>query len=126
MSRDEFRKHIVGLTWLRFIEVLVDGSSEAAAAQQAQEVGQVAVRDNWQGQITGLQTKVSDLTEQGHAQQKTITQLNEQIKALQNAPKPAETTPVVQPPTSTTPNDLNSYTLGELLQAAFSKLLRIK
>lgn len=103
MSREEFRKNIVGLTWLRFIEVLVDGSSEAAAAQHAQEVGTVAVRDNWHGQITGLLTKVSDLTEQGHAQQKTITQLNEQIKTLQTAQQAPQSAPVVQPPTSTTP-----------------------
>lgn len=123
MSRDEFRKHIVGLTWLRFIEVLVDGSSEAAAAQQAQEVGQVAVRDNWQGQITGLQTKVSDLTEQGHAQQKTITRLNEQIKALQTAPKPAETTPVVQPPTSTTPATPASPTAPHAVKTAVEHFL---
>lgn len=123
MSREEFRKHIVGLTWLRFIEVLVDGSSEAAAAQQAQEVGQVAVRDNWQGQITGLQTKVSDLTEQGHAQQKTIDALTKQIETLQTAPKPAETTPVVQPPTSTTPALPASPTASHAVKTAVEHFL---
>lgn len=50
-----------------------------------------------------LVVTISDLTTQAQTQQKTITELNAQIRTLQTAPKPVETTPVVQPPTSTTP-----------------------
>ncbi|GAP53537.1 hypothetical protein AHiyo6_01020 [Arthrobacter sp. Hiyo6] len=117
MSREEFQKNIVGLTWLRFIEVLVDGSQEANDAQHAQEVGQVAVRDNWQGQIGTLQTKVADLTTQGQAQghsidilngelttaDNTIADLNKQIKDLQTAAEAAKPAPVLETTIATTP-----------------------
>lgn len=123
MSREEFRKNIVGVSWLRFIEILVDGSQEANDAQHAQEVGQVALRDNWAGQIGGLQQKVTDLTEQAQAQQKTIVGLNDQIKTLQTALEAAKTTPVVQPPTSTTPALPASPTAPHAVKTAIEHFL---
>lgn len=56
-SRDEFRQSAVGRTWLNAIEILSD-DPEADRAQDAQNVGQVAIRDNWQGQIESLQAKL--------------------------------------------------------------------
>ena len=54
LSRAEFRQHIVGKSDLGAVEVLSD-DPEADRTQQAQEVGQLAIRDNWQQQIYNLQ-----------------------------------------------------------------------
>lgn len=61
-SRQEFVNAAVGQNWLRAIEILVDGSSEAAEAQHAQDVGQLAIRDNWAGQIATLQQQAAELS----------------------------------------------------------------
>lgn len=74
-SRQEFINAAVGQTWLRAIEILVDGSSEADDAQHAQEIGQVAIRDNWPGQIAGLQTQLDSMN-------KTINELNQTVAAI--------------------------------------------
>lgn len=58
LTRDEFRKFIVGQTWLKAVEIIQD-SPEAQATRRAQEIGVVAIRDNWQGQIETLK-KLSD------------------------------------------------------------------
>lgn len=57
LSREEFRTYLVGQTDLRAVEILSD-DAEADQALHAQQVGQVAVRDNWQGQIYDLQDKL--------------------------------------------------------------------
>lgn len=54
ISREEFRRNFVGVEPFRMIEVLED-DAEAERAQSAQTVGQLAVKDNWQGQIYSLQ-----------------------------------------------------------------------
>ncbi|SDP32897.1 CHAP domain [Arthrobacter sp. ok909] len=116
-SRDEFRQAAVGRTWLQALEILSD-DQEADAASHAQEVGQVAVRDDWQGQISGLVTKVTDLTAQAQAQGRTIDALhseaaksdsttaglNKQIETLEAALRAAQATLPVQSPSSTTPS----------------------
>lgn len=53
LTRDEFRKSAVGNSWLTAMEALSD-DPEADRATQAQEVGRVAVADNWEGQINSL------------------------------------------------------------------------
>jgi predicted RNA-binding Zn ribbon-like protein len=75
LSRDEFRKYIVGRSDLTAIEILSDGE-EADSVQDAQNVGMVAVRDNWQAQIQAAAQTKSDM-------QKTIDQLNETVSKLQ-------------------------------------------
>jgi hypothetical protein len=62
-TRDEFRSAAVGKTWLNAIEILSD-SPEADAAEHAQEVGQVAVRDKWDQQIFGLEAQIGQLNNQ--------------------------------------------------------------
>ena len=57
LSREEFRKYLVGQSDLRVVEILSD-DPEATRTQQAQVVGQLAVKDNWQGQIYGLQDQL--------------------------------------------------------------------
>lgn len=54
LSREEFRKYLVGKSDLNVVEILSD-DPEADRTQQAQEVGQLAIRDNWQQQIYNLQ-----------------------------------------------------------------------
>lgn len=78
LSRDEFRNAAVGKTWLQALEILSD-NPEADAAQHAQEVGQVAVRDQWDKQIYGLQDqlKAQKATSDGQ-----IADLTKQIEAL--------------------------------------------
>ena len=57
LSRAEFRQHIVGKSDLTAVEILSD-DPEADRTQQAQEVGQLAIRDNWQQQIYNLQDQL--------------------------------------------------------------------
>lgn len=61
-SRDEFKANAVGLTWLKAIEILSDGQ-EAADAEHAQEVGQLAIKDQWDQQIYSLQAQLKDTTD---------------------------------------------------------------
>lgn len=60
LTREEFRIHLVGKTDLRAIEILSD-DPEADRIQEAQNVGVVALRDNWQGQIGTLQGQLSEV-----------------------------------------------------------------
>lgn len=53
LTRQEFRDSAVGRTWLQAVEILSD-DEEANEAAKDQEVGFVARRDNWEGQIYGL------------------------------------------------------------------------
>lgn len=57
LSRDEFRRHIVGQSDLRAVEILSD-DPEADKAQKWQEVGKVAVTDAWDKQIFNLKDQV--------------------------------------------------------------------
>lgn len=57
LSRAEFRQHLVGKSDLTAVEILSD-DPEADRTQQAQEVGQLAIRDNWQQQIYNLQDQL--------------------------------------------------------------------
>lgn len=76
LSRDEFRKYIVGQTDLRAIEILSD-DPEADRIQQAQDVGVIAVRDNWQGQIQAASQAKVEL-------QKTIDELTAAVQRAQS------------------------------------------
>lgn len=60
-TRDEFRTAAVGQNWLKAMEILSD-DPEADRAQEAQNVGQIAIRDNWQSQIESLQKKLEART----------------------------------------------------------------
>lgn len=59
-TRAEFRQAAAGKTWLRAMEILSD-DVEADKAQKAQVVGQLALKDDWQGQIGTLKGKVAEL-----------------------------------------------------------------
>lgn len=61
LSREEFRKFIVGRTDLQAVETLSD-DVEADRAQGWQNLGQLATKDNWQGQIYTLQAQVKGLS----------------------------------------------------------------
>ena len=50
LSREEFNKYLAGQTDLRAIEILSD-DPEADRALEAQKLGQLAIKDDWQGQI---------------------------------------------------------------------------
>lgn len=54
LGREEFNKNFVGVEVLTMLERLSD-DPEAARAYEAQTVGQLAIKDNWQGQIYSLQ-----------------------------------------------------------------------
>jgi septal ring factor EnvC (AmiA/AmiB activator) len=75
LSRDEFRRSAVGLSWLHAMEILAD-DPEAQAALDAQSVGQIAARDNWQGQIGTLQSQLQDAQKQVLELAKNPTQSN--------------------------------------------------
>jgi hypothetical protein len=76
LSREEFRIYIVGQTPLKAVEILCD-SSEANDTEHAQELGQLAIKDNWQGQIYGLQDTLQK-------QQSINNQLNQTVTQLQS------------------------------------------
>ena len=80
LSREEFQQHLVGQTDLRAIEILSD-DPEADAAQHAQEVGQLALQDNWQQQIYDLQKALQDTR---------VALLNEQNKPAKEVVKEVE------------------------------------
>lgn len=60
LSRSEFRKAAVGLTWLRAMEVLSDNPESNQNVEDG-NLGRVARKDNWQGKITNLTAKVNEL-----------------------------------------------------------------
>lgn len=60
LSREEFRQHLVGKSDLTAIEILSD-DPEADKAQDAQNLGFIAIRDNWEGQIKTLQQQLKDV-----------------------------------------------------------------
>lgn len=60
LSREEFRKHLVGKSDLTAVEILSD-DPEADRVQHAQNVGMIAVKDDWQGQIYQLQKNDANL-----------------------------------------------------------------
>lgn len=74
LTRNEFRKHIVGKTDLKAIELLSD-DPEATRTQEIQNVGVVAVRDNWSGQIKRLKTEKDKM-------QKAINELNQTVTKM--------------------------------------------
>lgn len=74
-SRDEFRAAAVGRNWLNAMEILSD-DGEADRATQAQQVGLVAVNDNWQGQIGNLTNQLGEA--------------NKKIGELSNNPTPED------------------------------------
>lgn len=85
LSREEFRKNIVGVTDLRAVEILSD-DPEADRAQEAQNLGFVAIRDNWEGQINGLQAQIAELNkrptqDQLDALNKQVADLNASVQA---------------------------------------------
>lgn len=57
-TRDEFRNNAVGLTWLKALELLED-DPEAQATQNAQNTGQKAIQEDWQGQIVELKKQLA-------------------------------------------------------------------
>lgn len=79
LPRDIFNQLAGKTTWLRYIEILSD-DKEADLRTQAGDVGAVAVRDNWQGQITTLQKQFADAT-------KVATELQTRLAASDNTTK---------------------------------------
>jgi len=75
LSRDEFRTYIVGQTDLRAIEILSD-NTEADQIQDAQNLGVIAVRDNWANQIHSLLAAQTQLSQ-------TITDLQKVVANVQ-------------------------------------------
>lgn len=63
LSREEFRKYIVGLTDLQAVELLSD-AKEADVAQNWQDVGKRAVTDKWEKQINNLTAENESLKKQ--------------------------------------------------------------
>lgn len=78
LPREEFTRNFVGKDTFGMVESLSD-NPEADAATNAQVVGQVAVRDNWEGQINSLQTTVSQLKDSMVEQTKEIDSLDKQV-----------------------------------------------
>lgn len=60
LSREEFVKHLVGKTDLRVVEILSD-DPEADQNTRDADLGRLARKDDWQGQINRLQAQVKDL-----------------------------------------------------------------
>lgn len=76
LDRNIFNQLVASRTsWLRYIEILSD-DPEAQARQQDATVGQVARRDNWEGQIHTLVQQFTD-------SQKQVAELTETTKKLQ-------------------------------------------
>jgi len=75
LDRNIFNQLVAsGTSWLRYIEILSD-DPEAQARQQDATVGQVARRDNWEGQIHTLVQQFADSQKQVASLQKQIDEL---------------------------------------------------
>lgn len=88
LSREEFRKYIVGQTDLRAIEILSD-DPEAAIVQNWQNVGKVAVQDKWDSQIYSLIDRVKQLEGQQLVSQEELDKLAKMADDLEQAIKSA-------------------------------------
>lgn len=82
MEREFFNKSIVGLSFLRFVEILED-DPEAAIVTNWQNVGKQAVEGNWKGQIASLKVRVAELETDLKAKDATIIAQAKLIKELQ-------------------------------------------
>jgi hypothetical protein len=87
LSREEFRHYLVGQTPTRALEILED-NPEADNALKALQLGQVAAKDNWQGQIYGLQdqlnsanTKIDELAK--NPSKATLEDAQKELQACQ-------------------------------------------
>ena len=80
-SRQEFKNAAVGRNWLTAMEILSD-DGEADQATHAQNIGQIAVKDNWEGQIVGLVRDKTALTDQAKSLSEQIEIQKKEIEAL--------------------------------------------
>lgn len=80
LGRDTFN-NLIGWDTLKVIELFSD-HPEAVVAQHAQEVGQVAVRDNWEGQINTLRSQVAERDKQTADLQTQTGVLSKQIEDI--------------------------------------------
>lgn len=117
LSREEFRTYLVGQDTLRAIEILSD-DPEATAVQHWQDVGQTAVRDKWDEQIYGLQDQVKALQAQLAEKPKEVI-VEKPVEVIKEVP--VEKTVTVE----VVKGD-DERSLGDLLSAAFKKLLKVK
>lgn len=92
ISREDFRKYIVGVELLRMIEIMSD-DAEADRTQEAQNVGQLAVRDGWQQRlvdaewwkneaITNLKPEIEKLNSENKLLTVASTEKQKQIDEL--------------------------------------------
>lgn len=65
-SRDEFRKYVVGKTWLGFIELALD-ADEAKNNSKVLELGKRAANENWEGQLNELKGQSAKDEETGRS-----------------------------------------------------------
>lgn len=86
MSREEFNKNFVGNTDLGMLEAMLD-NPEADANFDSANVGRVAKRDNWPGQIHALQDQVNALNKRPTQEQ--LDTLQKQMTELSNSAKEA-------------------------------------
>jgi len=98
LDRNIFNQLVAGRTsWLRYIEILSD-DPEAQARQQDATVGQVARRDNWEGQIHTLVQQFADSQKQVASLQKQIDELKKNQGGVDQTTKDqiAETNTIVK------------------------------
>lgn len=79
LSRDEFRRFLVGQTDLKAIEILSD-SDEANYTQGLQNLGGQAVRDQWRERILASYESEKKYQELINQQNQVITELNVKLK----------------------------------------------
>lgn len=89
MSRDEFRKNFVGTEIFHMVEILSD-SGEADTATQAQTVGQLAIKDNWQQQIYGLQDALKSANAAAAQANADLTAARQALQDLGSRPSQAD------------------------------------
>lgn len=82
LSRDEFRKHLVGRSDLQAVEILSD-DPEADRAQEAQNIGFVAIRDGWGNQIHALTAEKNEASNRVAELSKALSIKEAEIAKLQ-------------------------------------------
>lgn len=131
LSRDEFRKYLVGQSGTRAIEILSD-DPEADKAQNWQNVGKQAVAENWKGTIETVTkdrdakaTQVGELTDTVAKKNTEIEELKQKL-AAQGSESPSNGSGGSNGSDTPSGSESGSQTFWEWLQEILSKFKRSK
>jgi len=122
LGQEEFTKYAVGAEFLNWVEAVSD-NAEADTATGWQNLGRLAAKDNWQQQIYDGQARELVLTKERNTTRDNLLATETALNAAQIQ---ATATPTEVIVVKNIPMSFDELSLGEILNAAFAKLFKIK